>query len=108
MASDPKFVESVMGQLKSLENITPKKMFGEYAIYASDKIVALISDNQLFVKPTPGGRALIQDPVEASPYPGAKSCFLIQANIQDADWLCQLIQTTAAELPSPAKKKRKP
>lgn len=108
MASDQAFVEYVIGQLKSLENITPKKMFGEYAIYAGEKIVALISDNQLFVKPTPGGRALILDPVEASPYPGAKPCFLIQANIQDADWLCQLIQITAAELPSPVKKQRKP
>jgi len=108
MASDQAFVEYVIEQLKSLENITPKKMFGEYALYAGDKIVALISDNQLFVKPTAGGRALIIEPVEASPYPGAKPCFLIQAKSKDADWLCQLIQITAEELPSPVKKQRKP
>ncbi|MCK7502621.1 MAG: TfoX/Sxy family protein [Comamonadaceae bacterium] len=34
-------------------------MFGEYAIYLDGKVVALVCDNQFFVKPTDAGRALL-------------------------------------------------
>lgn len=81
-------------------------MFGEYAIYVGPKLVALICDNQLFVKKTEKGRAFIQDPVEGSPYPGAKPCFVIPKNA-DAVWLRKLVKITAEELPSPKAKKKK-
>jgi TfoX/Sxy family transcriptional regulator of competence genes len=34
-------------------------MFGEYAIYCNEKVVALVCDNQVFVKPTAAGRLLV-------------------------------------------------
>lgn len=34
-----------------------RKMFGEYALYCDDKVVALVCDNSLFVTPTDEGRA---------------------------------------------------
>jgi TfoX/Sxy family transcriptional regulator of competence genes len=82
-------------------------MFGEYTIYSHDKIVALICDNQLFVKPTAGGRAFIGVAIEAPPYPGAKACFLIEDNLDDKAWLGDLIRLTAQELPAPRPKKIK-
>ena len=60
-------------------------MFGEYVIYSGEKIVALVCDNQFFVKPTAAGRAFIGTPVEAPPYPQAKPWFLIEGAIDDAD-----------------------
>jgi TfoX/Sxy family transcriptional regulator of competence genes len=66
--------------------------------------VALVCDNQLFVKPTPGGRALIENPVEAPPYRGAKPYFLVVDEIEDGEWLARLIRTTVQELPAPKPK----
>lgn len=84
-----------------------RKMFGEYAIYCDDKVVALVCDDQLFVKPTEAGRALLGDPVEAPPYNGAKPYFVIDS-IDAAECLSRLIAETARELPTPKPKKRKP
>lgn len=84
-----------------------RKMFGEFAIYCDDKVVALVCDDQLFVKPTPGGRAFLGEPVEAPPYTGAKHYFLID-RLDDRDWLSQLVQLTAQDLPEPEPKLRRP
>ena len=71
------------------------------------KVVALVCDNQLFVKPTAAGRAVIGKPVEAPPYPGAKPHFLIDDELDDRDWLTTLVRATHAELPEPKPKKPK-
>ncbi len=81
-------------------------MFGEYALYCNDRVVALVCDNQLYVKPTTAGAAFLDTPEEAPPYPGAKNYYLISGeHWDDSDWLSELIRITAAELPLPKKKK---
>ena len=65
MASDKSFVEFSADQMETAGTISYKKMFGEYAIYCDGKVVALVCDNQLFVKPTEGGRVHIGNPVDA-------------------------------------------
>ncbi len=107
MASDRGFVEFVVDQIDSRCDVSFRMMFGEYALYSKAKVVALICDDQLFVKPTVAGRAFIGDVVEAPPYPGAKLSFLIQDKIEDGDWLTQLITLTEEELPKPKPKKKK-
>jgi len=107
MASDLDFVEYVVDQMEGAGPVSYKKMFGEYAIYSQGKVVALICDNQLFVKPTEAGRAFIGDVVEAPPYPGARPSFLIGDRMEDGDWLGRLIRLTEEELPLPKPKKRK-
>lgn len=67
----------------------------------------MICNDRLFIKPTEGGRAFIEDVVEAPPYPGAKPIFLIEDQIEDADWLSELVRTTTRELPAPKPKKKK-
>ncbi len=107
MASDQTFVDFVVDQIENAEGITAKKMFGEYGVYAGQKLFALICDNKLFIKPTIAGRTFIKDVVEAPPYPGAKPSFLIEDKLEDRDWLSQLVQITVEELPAPKPKKRK-
>ena len=55
---DKYFVEHIIDQIHDLGNISYKYMFGDYAIYYGNKVVALVCDNQLFVKPTSGGKNL--------------------------------------------------
>jgi TfoX/Sxy family transcriptional regulator of competence genes len=107
MASDLDFVEFVVDHIENTGTITYRKMFGEYAVYCEGKIVALICDNRLFVKPTEAGRALIGDVVEASPYPGAKPAFLIEERLEDTEWLSELVRVTEKELPPSKPKKKK-
>jgi TfoX/Sxy family transcriptional regulator of competence genes len=105
MASDASFVDYVCDQMRDAGSISSRKMFGEFAVYCDGKVVALICDDQLYVKPTQGGRALLGDPVEAPPYPGAKPYFLVTDRVDDREWLGALIAATALELPDPKPKK---
>ncbi len=107
MASKLEFVEYAAEQMQDAGNISFRMMFGEYIIYCDGKVVALVCDDKLFVKPTETGRAYIGDVVEAPPYPGAKNCFLIEDKLDDQQWLKKLIQITTKELPEPKKKKPK-
>ncbi len=107
MASDLSFVEYVRDQMHGAGAVTFKKMFGEYALYIDEKIVALVCDNQLFVKPTVAGRALLGAVTEAPPYPGAKPQLLITEQLEDQQLIVELIRATAAELPAPKPKPAK-
>ncbi|RYX80224.1 TfoX family protein [bacterium] len=107
MASDQNFVDFVMEQIKNAGEITAKKMFGEYGIYADGKLFGLICDNKLFIKPTISGREFIGNVMEAPPYEGAKLSFLIEDKIEDSDWLSELIRISLNELPAPKPKKQK-
>jgi TfoX/Sxy family transcriptional regulator of competence genes len=107
MASDKVFIEFIAEQMEDAGFICYKKMFGEYALYCDNKVVALVCDNKLFVKPTAGGRSYIGNVVEAAPYSGAKLHFLIEDAYEDRQWLSGLIKITAQELPLPKPKRSK-
>ena len=105
MASDLSFVEYAAGQMHASGVVTFRKMFGEFALYCDGKVVALVCDNQLFVKPTAGGRKFAGRVAEAPPYPSAKPSLLIDERLDDREWISTLIRITAAELPMPKPKK---
>ena len=107
MASDIEFVEYVCDQISRAGSISFRKMFGEYALYCNGKVIALICDNQLFLKPTASGRSLLGPVVEAPPYPGAKLYFLIGDQLDDREWVTNLVRETERELPVPKPKKPK-
>ena len=106
MATDQSLIDFLVDQMAEAGAITFRKMFGEYAIYCGGKVVALVCDNQLFVKPTEAGKAFVENLVEAPPYPGAKMYFLIEDKFEDREWISDLIRITAKELPD-AKPKSK-
>jgi TfoX/Sxy family transcriptional regulator of competence genes len=108
MASDLTFAEYVCDQIGAAGHISFRKMFGEYAIYCDGKVVALVCDNQFFLKPTSAGRALAGAVVEAPPYPGAKAHFLIGDELDDREWISNLVRVTERALPTPKPKKPKP
>jgi TfoX/Sxy family transcriptional regulator of competence genes len=107
MASDKSFVDFIVEQIENVGIISSKKMFGEYAIYCNNKVIALVCDNQLFVKPTEGGKLFIGDVVESPAYSGAKLSFLIEDKFEDREWISELMRITVKELPEPKPKKRK-
>ena len=112
MASDAHFVDYVLEQMQGAGALESRKMFGEYAIYCNQKVVALVCDNQLFVKITAQGQAFLDKTSQpvflAPPYPSAIDSFLIQDQLDDREWLVQLIRITADALPIPKPKLAKP
>src|SRR5277367_151872 len=106
MATDKEFIAFVCEQLRGAGEISSRRMFGQAAVYLEDKVVGLVFDNQLFVKATEPGRAKIGVPVEAPPFTGASNWFLL-ADLDDPEFLADLVRTTAAALPSPKAKAKK-
>ena len=107
MANDPDFIQYVCDQIDDACKVTFRHMFGGTTLYSKGKVVALICDNQLFVKPTADGCAFIGDVTEAPACEGSKNFFLVQDEIEDADWLTELIRRTEQALPKPRGKKRR-
>jgi len=107
MAVDLEFVNFVVDQIDDACEVTHRMMFGGCTLYSKGKVVGLICDNQLFIKPTESGRAFIGDVVEAPAYEGAKMSFLIEGGVEDRQWLTELITLTEEALPAPKKKKKK-
>ncbi len=104
MSSDLDFVQFAVENLDASLNVSFRKMFGEFAIYADGKVVALICNNQFFVKPTEAGKNFIGEVQEVPPYNGAKNYFLIE-NVENKAFLSELLKITSENLP--AKKVRK-
>lgn len=100
MATDQDFIDYVAEQLALGERLTHKKMFGEYALYVDEKVVAFACDNSLFVKPS-SAAALAPNLPQRPPYPGAKDYPVADELLDDADGLRRLILETAALMPVP-------
>ena len=108
MATRQRTIDYIVEQCRPVGSVTAKKMFGEYGLYCDNKLVAVVCDDQLYLKPTPAGKTYLVEVVEAAPYPGAKPSFLVAGERwEDVDWLSGLIRVTAANLPSPAPKTRR-
>jgi len=112
MSTDSKTVAFIIDQVASAGAMSARPMFGEYGLYCDGRMVAMVCDDRLFIKPTSGGREFARGVGEAPPYPGAKPCLLIEPDRwDDGDWLTELFRISACELPLPkpkAKAKRSP
>lgn len=85
----------------ALDDVRARKMFGEYALYCNEKVVALVCRDELVVKATAGGEALAPDLEYMSAYPGAKPGLHVPRDRwDDSTWLATLIRTTADALPA--------
>ena len=106
MSTKQATIDYLLDQSSKAGDVTAKKMFGEYALYLQGKVIALVCDDQLYIKPTDTGKEFLKDPIDAPPYPGAKMYFLISGDMwEDRDFLTELFQITAEAVPFPKKKK---
>lgn len=106
MATREEFVRYVADQLGDAGEVTYRKMFGEYGMYLDGKIVALLCDNQFFVKITEAGKRMRPDLEEKPPYEGAKNYLLVE-DVDDREALTAFVRATWEELPAPKPKKPK-
>ncbi|MBO4445987.1 MAG: TfoX/Sxy family protein [Clostridia bacterium] len=103
MASSKRYLEFVLEQLSGLEDITYRAMMGEYIIYYRGKIFGGIYDDRFLVKPTKSAEELMPNATRELPYEGAKEMLLVD-EIDDKEFLKQLLEAMYDELPAPKKK----
>lgn len=107
MATKRSTIDYIEDQLAEVPEIRSQKMFGEYALYCGDKVVALVCDETVFVKITEEGRTFVGDRYEEGhAYPGAKPSMRIDEDlVEDHEWFSELIRITERNLPKPKPKK---
>ena len=105
MASSKDYLEYILNQLSGLDDISYRAMMGEYIIYDRGKIVGGIYDDRFLVKPTKSAVAMMPDADTELPYEGAKEMLLVD-DVENRDFLCELLEAMYPELPTPRKKKQ--
>ena len=102
MSTRPETRDFLLDQLGDLPGLRTRRMFGDYCVYVDDKPVAFVCDDQMYVKPTPAGQALLPEPVWGKFYDKAKPHLLLTADRwDDRDLLRALLMATAEALPRP-------
>ncbi len=104
MASSKEYLDFILEQLSELDDVTYHAMMGEYIIYYRGKIVGGIYDDRLLVKLTKSAVALMPDADRELPYEGAKKMLLVD-NVENKEFLRELLEAMYEELPAPKKKK---
>jgi TfoX/Sxy family transcriptional regulator of competence genes len=80
-------------------------MFGEYALYADEKVVALICDDTLYLKVTDANKTSMEDHEQGPPYPGAKPHWIItERDMRDIDSFQNMLISVAQSIPAKKKK----
>ena len=100
MASSKGFIDYVLEQLSKLEDITYRPMMGEFLLYKGGTLFGGVYDDRLLLKITKSCTTYALE--EAIPYPKAKPMFLVE-NIDDAEYICQLVETTCEDLKKDSK-----
>lgn len=90
------------------ERFSARAMFGEYALYADKKVVALVCDDTLYVKILPASSELESVCEKGAPYPGARPHYLVDEDqLSHIENLSEILLAVADSLPAKKKKKSK-
>ena len=104
MASSKEYLDFVLEQLSELDDITYKAMMGECIIYYRGKIVGGVYDDRFLVKSVNTAKNMMPEAELELPYEGAKEMLLVD-NIENKEFLKELLEGMYGELPAPKKKK---
>lgn len=106
MATTKDYLNFILEQLSGLEEISSRSMMGEYMITYKGKYFGVICDNRFLVKNVRSARELMPDAPLEPPYENANEMILVD-NLDDKDFLRELVEKMYDELPAPKPKKKK-
>ena len=104
MASSKEYLGFILEQLSDLDDVSHRAMMGEYIIYYRGKVVGGIYDDRFLVKQTKSAVAMMPNADMELPYEGAKEMLLVD-NVDNKEFLRELLDAMYEELPEPKKKK---
>ena len=105
MASSKGYLDFILEQLSRLDGVSYRAMMGEFIIYYRGKIVGGIYDDRFLVKPTKSAVAMMPNASMELPYEGSKEMLLVD-NVENRDFLRELVEAMYDELPAPKQKKK--
>ena len=104
MASTKEYLDFVLEQLSELDEVSSRAMMGEYILYYRGKVFGGIYDDRLLVKPVQAAVKLMPDAELELPYEGAKEMLMVE-DVDNREFLCELVQSMWEELQEKKKKK---
>jgi len=104
MASSKEYLDFILEQLSELDDVSYRVMMGEYILYHRGKIIGGIYDDRFLVKPTKSAVAMMPNAEMELPYDGAKEMLLVD-DVDNKEFLRELLEAMYSELPAPKKKK---
>src|SRR5579862_6743240 len=108
MATQKETVDFILKKLRDPKRFSAKAMFGEYALYADGKVVALICNDLLHVKILPASDELESLCEQGPPYPGAKPHYIVEAvQLSTITNLPAILSSVASARPTKPKKAKK-
>lgn len=100
MSTQKETVDFILEKLQHPKRFGARAMFGEYALYADGKVVALICDDQLYVKILPASSDLEKVCEKGEPYPGARLHYIVEEHqLSGIENLPSLLFAIAKSLP---------
>ena len=106
MSTRKETIDFILKKLGDPKRFSVRAMFGEYALYADGKVVALVCDDLLYVKIFPASDELENICEKGEPYPGAKLWYIVEEGQMSTIGNLTSILFAIAEA-VPAKKKSK-
>lgn len=94
MASSKDYLEYILELLRNMDNITYKKMMGEYILYKGSIIFGGIYDDRFLVKKTESSMKL--NLKEVVPYPISKGMLLVDS--EDPDEIQEIVESIVKDL----------
>ena len=83
MATSKEYIEFVCESIRGDYEITYKKMFGDYIVYANGKPILLVCDDTVYVKKLSALAELMAGAPCGTPYDGAKEHYVL--DVENAD-----------------------
>lgn len=110
MASSKDFMDFVYDQVAiASDDITYRKMFGDYMLFCNQRPVLLICDDTVYVKQLPETLNLFNQygivPDSGIPFKGARPHYIL--DIENTELSIDMVRLLSQILPIPKKKKRK-
>ncbi|RRD39317.1 competence protein TfoX [Leptotrichia sp. OH3620_COT-345] len=106
MASSKEYLNHILEKLSGVEEISYRKMMGEYIIYYREKVIGGIYDNRFLIKSVKAILKHMPDAIYEIPYEGANKMLLIDFdNIGDEKLLIKLFEDMYEKLPEPKRRK---
>lgn len=107
MSTDKDYLNFLLDQLSSLEGITWRMMMGEYLLYYRGKVAAYVCHDRFLVKPVPAALKMLPHAEYDSISEGGRKKLLRVDNVDDPEFLADLLNAIYDELPFPKSKKKK-
>ena len=97
MSTTKDYIEYIVDQLDNSDKIHIRAMFGEYALYYDEKVVAFVCDNQAFVKINSYTEHILGSRYQKGPaYKGSKDYYVLGDEVlEDSKLFMEVVRECA-------------